>query len=515
MANEVPPALSEQTSKAQTQHRVADTLNSRNAPSSLSSKENQTAETNDFLNHTPPFHKPSYEPQQFRFFIFLCRLRQNIKEYSHVQPIIGLFVFYIGHDALQERMFRFDGFKFGFFMTLVEVIVMLVGSLTGRSWNDGLKMILSWFWIENDATKSEKVISEGGNTTVIQEGNSQYDASNSTNFREGRTNCLSKHDILGSTLSIPVLIRIAWVGLFLALAHGLGNTALRYSPYPLKVAFKSCKLVPTMALGACVTGRKHTALQYTAAFVMGLGLAVLTAADVFTGATNNLRRLTLHNKNNQLHLPMLQHHYQQQQQTVGGIDESDNLLGGMILRPLLGPTLLLISTFFDSVVPNLQEQLLQTAKVKTSEMIFVSNTVMCVVLVTYTVFSGELTSALSYCWNHREASLVLYLQGLCAYWGLQCYLAIIRDHGGVVGVLLANARKIITIILSFLLFSKPFNARHFVGLVLVFVGVYLGYLSKREVKVSLESNKGSVKPSSAEKRRKMKVYTEGSHEHSV
>lgn len=121
-------------------------------------------------------------------------------------------------------------------MTLVEVIVMLVGSsLTGRSWKDGLSVILSWFWIKNDAGKSKKVVSEGGNTTLIQEENSQHDASNSTNFREGRTSCISKHDILGSSLSIPVLIRIAWVGLFLALAHGLGNTALRYSPYPLKV----------------------------------------------------------------------------------------------------------------------------------------------------------------------------------------------------------------------------------------------------------------------------------------
>ena len=46
------------------------------------------------------------------------------------------------------------------------------------------------------------------------------------------------------------------------------------------------------------------------------------------------------------------------------------------------------------------------------------------------------------------------------------------------GVLLANARKVITIVLSFVLFSKPFNRRHVVGLILVGVGVYLGYLSK-------------------------------------
>ncbi len=281
------------------------------------------------------------------------------------------------------------------------------------------------------------------------------------------------------------------------------------------MAFKSCKLVPTMALGACVTGRKHTALQYAAALVMGLGLAVLTAADVFTGATNNFRRLTLHNENNQLHLPMLQHYFHHNQQPVGANDGMDNLLGGIILGPFLGPTLLLVSTFFDSVVPNLQEQLLQTAKVKTSEMIFVSNTVMCVVLVAYTTYSGELTSAWSYCWNHREASLVLFLQGLCAFWGLQSYLAIIRDHGGVVGVLLANARKIITIILSFILFAKPFNARHFVGLVLVFVGVYLGYLSKRGGTDLPGSNRGSMGFSSAKEGRKTKVHAESSHEHSV
>lgn len=73
---------------------------------------------------------------------------------------------------------------------------------------------------------------------------------------------------------------------------------------------------------------------------------------------------------------------------------------------------------------------------------------------------------------------MLLLQGICAYFGLRCYLSIIREYGGVVGVLLANARKLITIVLSFVLFSKPFNEKHVVGLILVGVGVYLGYLSK-------------------------------------
>lgn len=102
----------------------------------------------------------------------------NLKQ---IYPIVGLFIFYILHDALQERMFRFQGFSFGFYMTLVEVLIMLLAS--------------SFF-----------------------------------EFRKGR------QVILGTSLKMGVLGRIAIVGLFLALAHGLGNTALRYSPYPLKVS---------------------------------------------------------------------------------------------------------------------------------------------------------------------------------------------------------------------------------------------------------------------------------------
>lgn len=384
---------------------------------------------------------------------------------KHIYPVLGLFVFYILHDALQERMFRFDGFSFGFFMTLVEVLIMLI-------------------------------------------------ASSLLEYRKGRK------IILGSSLKMSVLAKIGVVGLFLALAHGLGNTALRYSPYPLKVsyyaifytsakrmialtsllyllfqynkvAFKSCKLVPTMALGACVTGHKYTALQYTAALVMGSGLAVLTAADVFTSTQNEklkfVRNLDI---------------------AVGGSTSNGhdtNNLEYWALGPLLGPTLLTISTFFDSVVPNLQEQLLQTAKVKTSEMIFVSNAIMCLVLVCYTTYSRELMNALDYCIHNKDASGVLLLQGACAYLGLQCYLAIIRDHGGVMAVLLANGRKIATIVLSFMLFAKPFNSRHFVGLILVFVGVYLGYISKR----------GEKKQSKKISKKKKRMKGVDKHEHKV
>jgi hypothetical protein len=133
--------------------------------------------------------------------------------------ILGLFIFYIGHDALQEQMFRLDGFEYGFFMTFVEVLIML--------------LLASMIIHDNGDEDSVPPLSRKGKKKTPQ------------------------------PLSTATIVRIAWVGLLLALAHGLGNTSLNYSPYPLKVAFKSCKLVPTMAVGACFTyDRRYTGKEW-------------------------------------------------------------------------------------------------------------------------------------------------------------------------------------------------------------------------------------------------------------
>merc|ERR1712032_1017890 len=102
-------------------------------------------------------------------------------------------------------------------------------------------------------------------------------------------------------------------------------------------------------------------------------------------------------------------------------------------------------------------------------------------------------------------SVVLLCQAVCAYLGLKCYLTIIRDQGGVVGVLCANLRKIFTIILSFTLWKKSFNERHFVGLLLVFLGVYLGFISK---KTSKKGRKRERKSSSSRKASREKQKNE-------
>ena len=51
---------------------------------------------------------------------------------SFVVLAAGVFVFYIVHDALQERLFRTPGFTFGSFMTVAELAAMAFGSMLSR-----------------------------------------------------------------------------------------------------------------------------------------------------------------------------------------------------------------------------------------------------------------------------------------------------------------------------------------------------------------------------------------------
>jgi len=49
-------------------------------------------------------------------------------------------------------------------------------------------------------------------------------------------------------------------------------------------------------------------------------------------------------------------------------------------------------------------------------------------------------------------------------------------------VVATSFRKVITIVLSFLLFTKPFTRRHFLALLLLQLGVALTILSRRKKK---------------------------------
>ena len=298
--------------------------------------------------------------------------------------IVLLFLFFLAHDALQERAFRTEGFTFGWFMTLVEMVVVSL-----CAW------CLEWEALEGE-------LSAGAAATV----------------------------------------RRCCVGLSVALAasQGTGSAALNYVNYPIKVAFKSSKLVPTMVFGLFLTRKRFSRAEYGAALLMCLSLAGLSLADY----------------------------------RLADADAAASVP--------LGCGLLAVAVFADALVPNLQEKVLKDLRYPVGRMIVFSN-VGCLLLVfAYCASTGELAEALDWCAGHPAPAAWLLAQACCSYAGLRAYLVVVKDLSGVAGVVVTSMRKVLTLVLSFLLFEKPFSAAHAAAFLLLAAGVALAAAARNRPK---------------------------------
>ena len=268
--------------------------------------------------------------------------------------VLGLFFFFVLHDALQERAFRMPGFEFGWFMTAVEIGTMFVCAL---AWEGGLAALRS------------RREADGAPAT-------------------------------------PAAARnyLALLVFAIALSQGTGSVALQHVSYPVKVAFKSCKLVPTMAFSRYIVrdGKRYGVDDYAAALFMCVGLALLSAAALAAHA------------------------------------ERDTQAAGLMLLVVA----------------------------------------VCSVVLAFIAATGELGRAVAYLRVHQDAALWLLAQGLVGYAGLRCYLNVIRGLSGVAGVLATSARKVVTLVLSFILFKKPFTGSHATALAVLAVGGGLGIRAK-------------------------------------
>lgn len=229
--------------------------------------------------------------------------------------VLGLFVFYVLHDALQERAFRTPGFEFGWFMTAVEIGTMFFCAL---AWEGGLAAMRGR--TESDAPAANRTVR-------------RY---------------------------------LALLVFAIALSQGTGSVALQHVNYPVKVAFKSCKLVPTMALSRYIVrdGKTRYGMDdYVAALFMCVGLALLSAAD-----------LAAHS-------------------------ERATQASGIML--------LIVAVCSDAVIPNLQEKLLRGLKLPLGSMVVLSNAGSFLVVLAFVAATGELGAAVAYLRVRRDTALLL------------------------------------------------------------------------------------------------------------
>jgi hypothetical protein len=81
-------------------------------------------------------------------------------------------------------------------------------------------------------------------------------------------------DAKGRTAAVFLLLSV-----LLVVSQGCGTAALLYTSYPVKVAFKSSKLLPGMAIGMLVTGCTYRATEYLGAFFVCISVYLFQRSE--------------------------------------------------------------------------------------------------------------------------------------------------------------------------------------------------------------------------------------------
>lgn len=214
-------------------------------------------------------------------------------------------------------------------------------------------------------------------------------------------------------------------------SSALSNISLNYINFPTKVVFRSCKLIPTMAIASVFHKKLFTATEYACAVAACAGLVLFAAADWNVSPT---------------------------------------------FHPI-GLALVSLSVCADAVLPNAQEGLFKLGSSRLEVTLYTNIFTLLIMTVT-TLLSGDLVGALQHMATNRQLTVYFSIYTFIAYIAISFHMNVVKRYGGVAAVLVATGRKAMTLILSFLLFPKGFSWFYPAGAALVLGGLLVSSLSK-------------------------------------
>lgn len=245
-------------------------------------------------------------------------------------------------------------------------------------------------------------------------------------------------------------------------SRGLTNMSLQFLNYPTQVVFKSLKLLTVMIGSVLWVGRKYSAYEYIATMLTVISAVMFGLGDVHSAPQFSW----------------------------------------------LGIAIVLFSLVADSVHSNSQETLLQEHKATLRETMVYSNMFSAVGCFLVCLFSGELYKALVFCQTYPSVYLIFTAQSILTYLGVLCFVTTIKRFGVVLATTVTTVRKIVTVLLSFVFFPKPFNEKYTIGL-LVFVASFgvQYYVQRQQLRAGLGIGKNVENQKSVAKDHKDTAYT--------
>lgn len=223
-------------------------------------------------------------------------------------------------------------------------------------------------------------------------------------------------------------------------SHGLTKGSLAFLNYPAQIMFKSTKVLPVMIMGAFIPGlrRKYPFHEYISAVMLVIGLILFTLADAQSSPNFSMIGVAM-------------------------------VSGALVMDAFLG---------------NLQEAIFKMNPDTTQmEMLFCSTVVGLPFLVVPMVLTGELMRAWTACSQHMYVYAVLVFEAMATFVGQVSVLSLIALFGAATTAMVTTARKAVTLLLSYLIFTKPLTEQHVTGLLLISMGIVLKLLLENKENV--------------------------------
>lgn len=215
---------------------------------------------------------------------------------------------------------------------------------------------------------------------------------------------------------------------------GFSNASLGYLNYPTQVIFKSCKLIPVLAGGILIQGKRYGPLDFLAALLMCVGLTLFTLADSQIQPNFNTK----------------------------------------------GITMISLALLCDAVIGNIQEKNMKNFGATNAEVVLYSYSLGFVYIFLVMLLTGDFLDGVRFFGEHPYISYgYAFIFSVTGYLGIQVVLTLVRTSGAFAAVTVTTMRKAVTIIISFIFFSKPFTIQYLWSGFIVLGGVYLNLYSKK------------------------------------
>jgi len=216
---------------------------------------------------------------------------------------------------------------------------------------------------------------------------------------------------------------------------GFSNASLGYLNYPTQVIFKCCKLIPVLIGGILIQGKRHGALDFVASCVMCAGLILFTLAD-------------------------------------SKISPNFDIHGVFMIS---------LALVADAIIGNVQEKTIKQYNASNSEVVLFSYSIGFVYLFFLVAVFTDIASAINYCsYYPKQTYGYAFIFSLTGYLGIQIVLSLVRQFGAFAAVTVTTFRKAISIVLSFVFFSKPFTYHYVYSGLLVLLGIYINIFAKNK-----------------------------------